>query len=90
MMIVPKTTYYRVALALLVLFILTVAAAYIDMGPFNIFVALAIAIVKAVLVVLYFMHVRYNSPLTWLFASAGFMWLVILFALTMSDYLTRQ
>ncbi|MFN0158563.1 MAG: cytochrome C oxidase subunit IV family protein [Bacteroidota bacterium] len=88
-MIVPKRTYYKVAIALLGLFILTVAAAYIDLGRFNILVALTIAVVKAVLVVLYFMHVRYGTKLVRIFACAGFFWLVIMFALTMSDYVTR-
>lgn len=88
-MIVPRKTYYKVAIALLVLFVLTVAAAYVDLGGFNIIVALTIAVVKALLVVLYFMHVRYGNKLVWVFACAGFFWLVILFALTMSDYITR-
>jgi cytochrome c oxidase subunit IV len=88
-MIVPKKTYFLVGLALFGLFLLTVGAAYIDLGPFNIIVAMTIAIVKAVLVVLFFMHVRYGSKVTWVFASAGFFWLLILFILTMSDYLSR-
>ncbi len=88
-MIIPKKTYYKVASALFGLFVLTVAAAYVDLGNLNIFVALTIAVVKAVLVVLYFMHVRYSTRLTWVFACAGFFWIIILFALTMSDYATR-
>ena len=89
-MIVPTKIYYRVALALLVLFILTVAVAYVDLGPLNIYIAVTIALIKATLVVLYFMHVRYHTRLTWIFASAGFIWLLILFALTLSDYATRS
>ena len=89
-MIVPTKVYYRVALALLVLFILTVLAAFIHFGPFNVYIAVTIAVVKATLVVLYFMHVRYHTKLTWIFASAGFLWLLILFALTLSDYATRS
>lgn len=88
-MIIPKKTYYSIGAALFVLMFLTVAMAYVDLGPFNIYVALTIAIVKAVLVVLYFMHVRYNTKITWVFAGAGFLWLIIMFALTMSDYITR-
>ncbi len=53
-------------------------------------VAIAIAIFKATLVVLFFMHVRYNTPLMWVFAGAGFFWLLILLALTMQDYVTRH
>ncbi len=89
-MIVPTKIYYRVALALLALFILTVAVAYVDLGWLNIYIAVTIALIKATLVVLYFMHVRYHTRLTWIFASAGFIWLLILFALTLSDYATRS
>jgi cytochrome c oxidase subunit 4 len=89
-MIVPKKVYYRVALALLVLFILTIAVAFVHLGPFNVYVAVTIAVIKATLVVLYFMHVRYHTRLTWIFASAGFLWLIILFALTLADYATRS
>jgi cytochrome c oxidase subunit 4 len=88
-MIVPKRTYFRVASMLFVLLVLTIAMAYVDLGPFNIVIAMTIAIVKAVLVVLFFMHVRYGSRVTWVFASAGFFWLLILFIFTMSDYVTR-
>jgi len=89
-MIVSIKTYYKVAVSLLVLFILTVAIAYVDLGSWNIIVALIIATIKALFVVLYFMHVRYSSRVTWLFALAGFFWLIILFTFTMSDYLTRS
>jgi cytochrome c oxidase subunit IV len=88
-MIIPKPTYYKVGAVLFVLMFLTIAMAYIDLGKFNIVVALTIAIVKAVLVVMYFMHVKYNTKLVWIFAGAGFVWLVIMFAITMSDYMTR-
>jgi cytochrome c oxidase subunit IV len=70
-----------------------VAAAFADLDHVfhgaNTVVALTIAVIKATLVVLYFMHVRYGTRLTWVIVVAGFFWLVILFALTMSDYLTR-
>ncbi len=89
-MIVPKKIYYRVALALLVLFILTIAVAFVHLGPFNVYIAVTIAVIKATLVVLYFMHVRYHTRLTWIFASAGFLWLIILFVLTLADYATRS
>ncbi len=88
-MIIPKTIYYKVGTALFVLMFMTIAAAYLDLGPFNIYIALTIAVVKALLVVMYFMHVKYNTKVTWLFAGAGFLWIVIMFALTMSDYMTR-
>lgn len=83
-------TYLVVFALLMILLILTVVAAFvINLGNANILVALSIAIVKAVLVVLYFMHVKYASRLTKIFVSAAFLWLAILFALTFADYLTR-
>jgi len=76
--------------ALLLLFTaLTVWVAGVDLGILNTAVALGIAITKAVLVILYFMHVRYSSRLTWVFAGAGFYWFVIFIALIFSDYATR-
>jgi cytochrome c oxidase subunit 4 len=85
-----KLTYYLVFLALVVGTVLTVAAAYVDLGPLNIVIALAIAGTKATLVVLFFMHVRYSSPLTQLTVAVGFLWLVIMLVLLMSDYFSRN
>ena len=68
---------------------LTTAVAYVDLGPLNPIIALSIACVKAALVVLFFMHVRYGSRLTWVAAAVGFFWLHILFVETLMDYLTR-
>jgi cytochrome c oxidase subunit IV len=87
--VAPKSMYYLVFLALLVGTGLTVGAAFIDMGPMNNVVMLLIAMIKATLVVLFFMHVRWGTRLTWVIAMAGFFWLLILFGVTMSDYMTR-
>jgi cytochrome c oxidase subunit 4 len=87
--VAPKSMYYLVFLALLVGTGLTVAAAFVDMGAMNNVVMLVIALIKATLVILFFMHVRWSSKLTWVIAMAGFFWLLILFGVTMSDYLTR-
>jgi cytochrome c oxidase subunit 4 len=87
--IVSKKLYFVIFGALMVLTVLTVWVANIDLGWLNTPVALAIAVTKAVLVVLYFMHVRYSSRLTWVVVAGGFLWLVIMVGLTMSDYLTR-
>src|SRR5918996_1250505 len=87
--VAPKSLYYGVFLALLVGTGLTVAAAFVDMGAMNNVVMLAIAIAKASLVVLFFMHVRWSTRLTWVVVASGFFWLLILFGLTMSDYLSR-
>ncbi len=87
--IVPLRVYFAIAAALFVLLGLTIVVAHIDLGPFNIVAALAIAIVKMLLVVLFFMHVKYSSKLVMLFAAAGVFWLAILFMFTLSDFLTR-
>ena len=81
--------YVAVFAALIVGTALTVAAAFKDMGALNNVVMLAIAVTKAALVVLFFMHVRWGTRLTWVIAASGFFWLLILFGLTMQDYLTR-
>jgi cytochrome c oxidase subunit 4 len=88
--IVPRHLYYWVYAALLALTLLTVGVAYLDLGPFNIVVALGIAICKAVLVMLFFMHLRYSNHLTWIIAGAGVVWLAHLLIFTLSDYLTRD
>jgi cytochrome c oxidase subunit IV len=85
----PKSTYYAIFAALMVLTLITVAVAFVDLGILSFPVALGIAIVKATLVVLYFMHVKYSSQLTKLFVVSTLFFLVVLFGLTMTDYLTR-
>ena len=83
--------YIVVWVSLLVLTLTTTGVAFIDLGgQWNAVTAVAIAVVKTVLVVLYFMHLRYSTRLTWVFAGAGFFWLVILITLTMGDVLTRS
>jgi cytochrome c oxidase subunit 4 len=70
---------------------LTVFAAFVDFPwQFNTIVALTIAVAKATLVVLYFMHVRYSSRLVWLIVGAALFWMAIMFSLTFSDYFTRN
>ena len=89
--IVPLKVYITVALALVVGTAVTVIAGKIDFpGPLNVIIALTIACVKATLVVLYFMHVRYSSKLIWLIFASALFWMGILFALTLSDYWTRS
>ena len=75
---------------LLVLLFLTWGVAELDLGRWNMVVAMSVAVVKMLLVVLIFMQVRYSSPLTWVFAAAGLFWLFIMISLTMGDYLTRS
>jgi cytochrome c oxidase subunit 4 len=87
---VPKSTYYAVFAWLAVLLVLTVVASRLDLGFWNVPLALAIAIIKAVLIVLFFMHVRYGSPLLRLFAAGGFFWLLILLAFLVADVRARM
>ena len=87
--VVPRKTYFLIFGGLMVLTALTVWVATFDLGRWNAIMALSIAVVKATLVVLYFMHVRYSSKLTWVFVCAGVIWLIILFGFTLSDFLTR-
>jgi cytochrome c oxidase subunit 4 len=84
-----KKLYFTIFATLLVLTYLTVAISKIDLGPFNTVVALTIACTKAVLVVLFFMHVRYSSRMTKLVVIGGFVWLGILITGTLTDVLTR-
>lgn len=87
--VAPRSLYYAIFLALLVGTVITVAVAFVDLGLLNNVVMLTIACTKALLVVLYFMHVRWSSRLTWVVVGAGFFWLLILFGLTMTDYVSR-
>ena len=87
--VAPKSMYYLVFAALMIGTALTVAVAFVDLGALNNVLMLGIAITKAALVVLFFMHVRWSTRLTWVVAASGFVWLLILFGLTMMDYLSR-
>lgn len=89
--IVSVKTYLSVFLILLVGTVLTVAAAFYDFpGQLNTIVAMTIASAKATVVVLYFMHVRYSARLIWVIVASALFWMGILFALTFSDYWTRD
>jgi cytochrome c oxidase subunit 4 len=83
-------SYVLIFLALLALTALTTGVAFMDLGPFNTVVALAIAGCKMLLVVLFFMHLLYSRNLTKIVAVAGLLWLMILLTLTMSDFATRD
>jgi cytochrome c oxidase subunit IV len=87
--VLPVRTYVLVFLALMVLTAITVAVAFFNLGALNNVVALTIAVVKAVLVILIFMHVKYATRLTWLVVVGAFFWLAILLFITLGDYLTR-
>jgi len=88
--VVSPKIYVLVFLTLIALTALTTAVAFIDLGPFNTVIALAIAVCKMLLVILFFMHVRYGPNLTKIVIAAGFFWLLILISLTLGDYHTRD
>lgn len=87
--IVQKRVYYQVFGALLVLLFLTVAATAIEDPTWGVVAAVTIAVVKATLIVLFFMHLAYSAPVVRIFACSAFVWLFFLFIFTASDYLTR-
>jgi len=87
--IVTPKLYVTIFIALMVLTGLTVWVANFDLGPWNAIVALTIAVIKGLLVILFFMHVYWSSRLTKVYVAAGFIWLIIMVALTLSDYQTR-
>jgi cytochrome c oxidase subunit 4 len=87
---VSPRVYYLVFAGLIGLTLLTVGLSFTELGPWHSAVGLGIATTKALLVVLFFMHVFYSSRLTWVMVGAGVFWLAILISLTLADYLTRS
>lgn len=87
--IVPKRVYFLVFAALIVLTWVTTIVSTVDLGALNIYVALSIAIFKASLVVLFFMHVKYGSRLTKMIVLCGLYWLLLLLFIAMADLWTR-
>jgi cytochrome c oxidase subunit IV len=87
--ILPTRVYYTIFAILLFCTYLTVQIAFLDLGVMNTVAALAIATFKAMIVILFFMHVKYSTRLTWAVVIGSVFWLGILLALTMADYLTR-
>jgi len=88
--IMSSKFYYTIWIVLLCLTVITAAVSFVDLGPFNTIVALVIATFKALLVVLFFMHVKYTSEkLTKIVIVSAIFWLFLLLALSMADYATR-
>jgi len=87
--VVPLKTYFVVFASLMVFTAITVAIAFFDLGPLNNVVMLGIAVFKATLVIMYFMHVKYGTRLIPVVIGSGVFFLAILFAITMSDYMSR-
>jgi cytochrome c oxidase subunit IV len=88
--VVGPKVYGLILLALMVLTATTTAVAYVDLGVFNPIIALGIACLKAVLVILFFMHIRYSSRLMMLTVGAGFFTFLVLITMTLSDYISRN
>jgi cytochrome c oxidase subunit 4 len=86
---IPKKTYLLVWVSLLILLAITVGVSYIHLGWLNAAAAVGIAVVKAVIIILFFMHVRYSPKVLWIFVGAGFFWLGIMMVLTLGEYFTR-
>jgi cytochrome c oxidase subunit 4 len=87
--IAPLRLYWTVFGLLMVMTVLTVAVTFVDLGAANLYVAMGIAIFKASIVVLYFMHARWSSRLTHVVILSGIVFLGILFSFTLADYFTR-
>ena len=83
--IVPVRTYLLIFAALMVLLVLTFVASTWAAGIAGLVIALTIAITKATLIILYFMHVRYSGRVVWVFVLAGFFWLGIMFTIMFAD-----
>ena len=82
-------TYAAVWIILLILTGATTAVAYVDLGAFSVVAALTIAVIKMLLVALFFMHLRHSTHLTRLVVAGGLIWLLILLALSFADFATR-
>jgi cytochrome c oxidase subunit IV len=87
--VAPLSLYFAIFVALLVGTAATTAIAFVDLGPFNNVVAIGIAAVKATLVILFFMHMRWSPRMVPIVFVSGLFWLVILLTLTLADYFTR-
>ncbi|PYV59574.1 MAG: hypothetical protein DMG91_00535 [Acidobacteria bacterium] len=85
--IIPTRTYYLIWISLMCLTVITAAVAFVDLGQFNTIVALSIATLKALLVVLFFMHLKYtNEKMSKVAVISALFWLVLLLALSLTDY----
>lgn len=86
---ISEKTYLTVFIALMLLLAITVGAAFVDLGRLHVFVSIGIALAKTILILLFFMHLRYSSHLIIIFAGIGIIWWSILLVIVASDYLSR-
>jgi cytochrome c oxidase subunit 4 len=87
---IPVRSYVVVYIALIALVAATTGLAFVNLAPWSVAIALGIAALKALLVILYFMHVKISSRLTRVFVVVGFYWLALLFGGSLGDLLTRS
>ena len=87
--IISVRTYVIIYVALMLFLAATVGASFLPLGRAHLPVAMTIATIKAVLIVLFFMHVYYSSRLTWVVSVASFLWLGLLLAFLIADYFSR-
>lgn len=87
---ISPSTYYQVFGTLIVLTFLTIGISFLELGKWHMVAGLTIAVCKAVLVALFFMHLLASSRLTWVVVGGALFWLGILLTLTLADYLTRH
>lgn len=87
--VVPPKVYLAVFASLLFFTALTLGVSYLELGVFNAVAALAIAVIKGTLVVLFFMHIRYSSRLTKLTICSGVFLFLVLITMTLTDYISR-
>lgn len=87
--IVPRKVFWRVWIVLELLLAASYGLSRIEMGGGDIVIPLLLSTAQTLLVILFFMHVRYSERVVWVFAAIGFLWLLILVDLTLSDYITR-
>jgi cytochrome c oxidase subunit 4 len=85
-----RTFYLKIFTALMILLVVTVIAAFLPLGQLNVIVAMAIAIIKGALIVMFFMHFKDSDHLTWIIGAATVAWFLILIFLTLNDYNSRD
>jgi cytochrome c oxidase subunit 4 len=89
--VISQKTYWTIYVALLVLLVATVLASELPISRnAHLFVAMTIAVVKAVLIMLFFMHVYYSAPLTWITATGSLLWVALLLGFLLADYWSRD
>jgi cytochrome c oxidase subunit 4 len=85
----PMSLYYQIYAILMALLVVTVAVAYFHLGAWALPIALTIAFIKALLVIIYFMHMRYTGKLMWLYVITSIVWMFTLIFTVLIDVISR-